>query len=125
MSLLGTNLSGQTAADQRSDAVEKGRSWAAVVVDAVMHRIASPAATDPQLPVKTSVFDELVEIAEVASRANEIAGSRIEAERDQAEWNVVIKSDLIPAVSAQGPTLVEALASAVLRQRIEIERLTL
>jgi hypothetical protein len=75
--------------------------------------------------VKRSVFDELVEIAQLASRANDLMGdSSIDAERGEVGWSVMARNDLIPAVSVEGRTLVEALATAAFQQRNEIDRLT-
>ena len=106
-----------------SDIFEK--NWSNVHTSAIMQRVQKNAPTEDTIVVKKEIFNELVEIANVASKINStwLPFDNIEIKKVGEGYEVSLQSKVIPKFSVEGRTIVEALSKALIEARYKTEQI--
>ena len=94
-----------------------------LVVQAMMFRLNQAKPTLPDtITIPRDVFDQLLSVAEGASRASGLPAEPIALEYRSGTWHATVSSPLLGTVRAAGRTVLEVLARVRLEWGYEADR---
>ena len=104
-----------------SDIFEK--NWVSVVTSARMHRVEKIEPSADTIIVRKEVFDDLVEIAHLASRLDRLPFDNIGVRTVDEGYELSVESRLVSEFTVCGRTALEALLSALEEHKYKVEQL--
>jgi hypothetical protein len=100
------------------------KDWVSIVTAAIMHRVHRPPDNAEKITITKTAFDDLVSVAEVASRVQHFSRPPTEMTitHENGEYHVAVRDAVIPAFTVSKPTLLEALLEVQRHIEVEIEK---
>jgi hypothetical protein len=97
------------------------RNWYSIVTNAIMDRARRPSEGTETLMVTKSAFDDLVAVAEVASRVQHSfrTSTEMTITYQNGEYQVAVRDKILPPFTVSKPTVLDAISEA--QRKIEAE----
>jgi hypothetical protein len=99
------------------------KNWFSIVVAAIKYRVQRPPDSADNITVTKAAFDDLVSVAEVASRIQHSFHPSCEmtVNYQNGEFHVTVRQNFAPAFTVSKPTLLEAISEAQRQTGAEIQ----
>jgi hypothetical protein len=98
------------------------KNWSSIVIAAIMDRAKSPPDSADNVTVTKTVFDDLLSVAQVASRVQIGQANDMTITYQNDKYQVVVRHAYIPTFTVSKPTLLEAISEAQRQTGAEIQK---